>query len=94
MRFTVYSKPECCLCDEAQVVLTEFALEHPIEIETIDISNDPALMTAYGERVPVVLIDGIERFQYKVHPKRLRLLVKRLKGPGAEEKKAAGGGGS
>lgn len=84
MRFTIYTKPGCCLCDEAHAVLAEFMREHPDEtgvsqrIETIDITADPELLERYGERIPVVLIDGIERFQYKVHPKRLRRLVKLL----------------
>ena len=79
MRFTLYTKPGCCLCDDAKDVLRAFMDEEPAELEEIDIESDPALMDAYGERIPVVAIDGVELFQYKVHPKRLRLVVRRLR---------------
>ena len=78
MRFTLFTKPGCCLCDEAKGVLDEFLREYPGELEQIDISSDPALMETYAERIPVVLVDGVERFQYKVHPKRLRRLMRLL----------------
>lgn len=75
MRFTLYSKPDCCLCHKAREVLEDFAREHPCEIETVDISGTPELAARYGERIPVVLIDGVERFEYKVPPLKLRRLA-------------------
>ena len=80
MRFTLFTKPGCCLCDEAKSVLDEWLRAHPGELDQVDISSDPALMKNYGERIPVVLVDGVEHFQYKVHPKRLQQLVQLLEG--------------
>jgi glutaredoxin len=72
---TVYTKPGCCLCDKALEVLEAFAREHPVEIEKIDISKDPALAARYGTRIPVVAVDGVERFEYKVSLIKLRRLA-------------------
>jgi hypothetical protein len=46
--------------------------DRPFVFETIDITTDEILMEIYGELIPVVLIDGEERFRYRVNEKRLR----------------------
>jgi hypothetical protein len=43
--------------------------------EIVDITTDPALEREYRERIPVVEIDGVERFRYHVDPDELRALV-------------------
>jgi thiol-disulfide isomerase/thioredoxin len=78
-KVTVYTKPDCCLCDEALAVIDRVGRDVPLIVEKIDIGEDPALMNTYGERIPVVLVDGAEAFQYHVSERRLR----RLAGAGA-----------
>jgi glutaredoxin len=69
----MYTRPRCCLCDKAHQVL----LEHGLEVELVDIDQDPDLQQRYGHSIPVVEIDGKERFRGKVDPVLLRRLLTR-----------------
>jgi len=68
---TLYGKPGCHLCDDARAVVAGAGLERDFELREIDVSLDPELHRAYGERIPVVAIDGDELFQYHVDRDRL-----------------------
>jgi glutaredoxin len=71
-RVTLYGKAGCCLCDEAKEALAQVRAERPFELEEVDVSLDPALNREYGERIPVVAVDGEELFEYHVDPPLLR----------------------
>ncbi len=62
---TVYRRHPCELCTEAIETIESVAdsAEIPIELETIDVDSDPDLRETYGDRVPVVLVDGETRFE-------------------------------
>jgi glutaredoxin len=77
---TLYTKPDCTLCDDAQAALERVRVRMPFELEVLDISMDPELAARYGERIPVVLVDGEEAWEYVVDE---RELESRL-GAGAE----------
>ncbi len=72
---TLYGKPGCHLCDEARAVVAAVRGEIPFELREVDISRDRELLRGYGERIPVVAVDGRERFQFHVDPDRLRELL-------------------
>jgi glutaredoxin len=57
---TLYGKPGCCLCDEARVEIERMRSELGFELEEVDVSVDPRLHNRYGERIPVVAVDGEE----------------------------------
>jgi glutaredoxin len=65
---TLYGKPGCHLCEDAKAVIDEVRSAHAFDLREVDISLDPALHREYGERIPVVAIDGVERFEYHVDP--------------------------
>ena len=69
---TLYTKTGWHLCENAYEVLMGVREDRPFVFETIDITTDEILMEIYGELIPVVLIDGEERFRYRVNEKRLR----------------------
>ena len=71
-RVTLYGKPGCCLCDEAKDTIKSARLDHDFELREVDISLDPALHREYGERIPVVDIDGEEAFELTLDPGALR----------------------
>jgi Glutaredoxin-like domain (DUF836) len=75
---TLYGKPGCCLCDEAREVIATVRKEQPFELHEIDVSLDPALHREYGERIPVIAVDGAELFELQVDAAALR---KRLADP-------------
>ena len=72
MRLTLYGKPGCCLCDEANAAIEEVRAELAFEVEHVDVSLDPRLHREYGERIPVVDIDGEETFELGVDARALR----------------------
>ena len=69
---TLYGKPDCHLCEEARAVVATVRRERPFELREVDVSIDPGLNREYGERRPVVEIDGEEAFELRVDPHELR----------------------
>ena len=65
-RVVLYGKPGCHLCDEARAVVAAVGARQPFELEEVDISNDPELHRRYGERIPVLALDGDELFEFHV----------------------------
>jgi glutaredoxin len=63
---TVYSKPDCHLCDEAIMALRRLQSEFAFALEERDITSEDALHRAYFDRIPVIEIDGEELCEYFV----------------------------
>jgi hypothetical protein len=59
----LYGRPGCHLCDEARALLLEIRARHPFTLTERDIESDDDLFRRYLERIPVVAIDGEERFE-------------------------------
>ncbi len=74
----LYSRPGCCLCDDARRSLLQVRHAHPFELQERDIEQDDGLLRRYLERIPVVEVDGIEAFEYFVDEQEL---IKRLTAP-------------
>jgi glutaredoxin len=72
---TLYGKPGCHLCDDAREVVERVRAEHPFELREVDVSLDPVLFREYGERIPVLALNGEELFDYFVEE---AVLVERL----------------
>jgi hypothetical protein len=73
----MYSRRRCGLCDEARAVILEQQDRAPFEFEEVFVDDDDGLELRYGVRVPVVEVDGEERFEYHVDP---TVLASALKG--------------
>jgi glutaredoxin len=63
---TVYSKPDCHLCDDAVEVLRRLQGELRFELTVLDITEDEQLHRAYFERIPVIMLDDEELSEYFV----------------------------
>ena len=63
---TLFGKPGCCLCEEARAVVEPVCRERGIGLREVDVSLDPVLHRRYGERIPVVAVDGEEAFELHV----------------------------
>ena len=72
---TLYTKPDCHLCDVAHEVLEEVRADFAFDIEHVDISQDRALRKRYGVRIPVVAVDGVELFEHRVDDRALRSIL-------------------
>ena len=55
MRFTLYSRSYCHLCEDMLHALQALAPEgQPFEVDVIDVDADPALVERFDELVPVL----------------------------------------
>ena len=75
---TLYGKPGCCLCDEARDAVTAVRGDLAFDLEEIDISLDPLLHRRYGERIPVLCVNGEEAFELGVDAAALKDLLGRV----------------
>ena len=75
MRLTLFGKPGCHLCEDARQAVLAARRERDFELEEVDVSSDPALQRRYGERIPVLTVDGEEAFELGVD---LEGLLRRL----------------
>jgi glutaredoxin len=80
VKVVLYGKPGCHLCDEARAVVSEALAGRDVELEQVDVTLDPALEHRYGERIPVLVLEGEELFEYFVDA---RALAERLDTVGA-----------
>ena len=64
--FTVYTTPDCHLCEEALTTLRRLQGELGFDLRELDITTDDALCRAYFERTPVIALNGEELFDYFV----------------------------
>ena len=71
----LYARDGCHLCDEARRVIEEVRRTTPFNFTEIDIETDDALIRDYGIRIPVVTVDGEERFEISVDPAVFRVAV-------------------
>jgi glutaredoxin len=74
----LYTRPGCCLCDEARQVLERVRGRHPFALAERDIEQDDSLLRRYLERIPVVEIDGLEVFELFVDEAELERLLCRV----------------
>lgn len=71
----LFSRPGCHLCDEARAVIQGVRASVAFSFEEVDIERDDALVRDYGYRVPVIAIDGQDRFEVSVDERTLRAAV-------------------
>jgi glutaredoxin len=74
-RVTLYSRRTCGLCDEARAVIEGERRRLAFPFEEVFIDGDDDLERDYGLRVPVILVGGVERFEYHVDPTLLRAFL-------------------
>ncbi len=75
MHVVLYSRPGCGLCDRAREVLEAQRARTPFELTEIDVTGDDQLELDFGIRIPVVSVDGRERFEIEVDPAELARLA-------------------
>ncbi len=77
---TLYGKPGCHLCDDARGVVQRVRAQRPFELDEVDVSLDPTLHLEYGERIPVLALDGVELFEFHVEEAALLQHLDRVDG--------------
>ncbi len=69
---TLYHAPGCHLCEEARSTLLAVRDERPFTLREIDISGDEELERLHRVWLPVVEIEGGERFVFELEAAELR----------------------
>jgi glutaredoxin len=71
-RLQLLTREGCHLCEDAATTLARIAAEAGLTPTSVDVDSDPELQAEYGDRVPVVLLDGREHSYFAVDVPRLR----------------------
>ncbi|WP_116450986.1 glutaredoxin family protein [Blastococcus litoris] len=71
-RLQLLTRAGCHLCEIAGETLERVAAEAGESVVAVDVDADPELQAEYGDRVPVVLLDGREHSYFTVDVGRLR----------------------
>ena len=74
---TIYSKPDCHLCEEAKEVLLKAQRQEPFVLKEINIEEDAEADTAFKEQIPVIFIAGRKAFKYRVGERELLQRLRR-----------------
>lgn len=78
LRLRIYSKPDCHLCEEAKHVLDKVAAEFHATVEVIDIEQDKEAYEKYSDEIPVIFVDDVKLFKYRVDEKKLRKVLSKV----------------
>jgi glutaredoxin len=78
VKVEIYSRPGCHLCDEAKEVIERVGRRVAFSLRVINIETDPELEKKYGEEIPVVFVNGMPAFRYRVDEAEFEKKVKRL----------------
>lgn len=70
-RLTLITRPRCHLCDVAKEAIARVAAATGDEWVEVDVTGDPEFEREYGDRLPVVLLDGREHGYWRVEEHRL-----------------------
>ena len=71
-RLQLLTRAGCHLCEAAAETLDAIAAAAGLSPVAVDVDADPELRAEYGDRVPVVLLDGREHSYFTVDEPRLR----------------------
>jgi glutaredoxin len=71
-RVTVYTRTDCGLCVKAEAEVARICADLGVGWTAVDIDTDPELRAEYGDRVPVIEVDGREHGFWRVEEERLR----------------------
>jgi len=65
-KLTLYSRKDCCLCDEMKAVIRQVGETIPVELAEVDVDSSPELKKQFGDEVPVLFIDDRKAFKFRV----------------------------
>lgn len=74
-RVRLLTKSGCHLCAAARQTVESVTGRHGVEWDEVLIDDDPELARRFGEEVPVLLVDGVQRDFWVIDPLRLAKLI-------------------
>ena len=73
----LYTRRDCCLCEEMKVTLRQVAAKIPLALEEIDVDTSPVLQEKYGNDVPVLFVNGRKAFKHRLTAEELEKRLQR-----------------
>jgi glutaredoxin len=73
---TLYTKPDCHLCHEAERALHALQQEIPSSSCSLILTHDPRLFERYRYDIPVVAVEGVELCRHRVDVDKVRRALK------------------
>ncbi|MFC5285931.1 glutaredoxin family protein [Actinokineospora guangxiensis] len=67
----------CPSCSTAEADVARICADLDVDWRAVDVDTDPELRAEYGDRVPVIVIDGAEHGYWRVEEDRLRAALTR-----------------
>lgn len=77
-RVVLYTKTNCGLCDKMREQMTLANCDELYTLEEVDIEKDAELFARYRYEIPVLSIDGVEAFRYRLKPDEFRAYLTSL----------------
>jgi glutaredoxin len=71
-RVVVYTRAGCGSCATAEADVARICADVGVGWTAVDVDSDPELRAEYGDRVPVIEVDGREHGFWRVEEARLR----------------------
>lgn len=78
-RITLYGKPDCHLCDEAEDRVKAVSEQIGITYQKIDIRSSPALFARFRYTIPVIEIHGGATLDWPVTAKQILAAVRAVR---------------
>jgi glutaredoxin len=76
-RVTLLVRVDCHACAAAREDIARICADLGVPWDTTDVDADPELRAEYGDRIPVILVDGREHGFWRVEEQRLREVLSR-----------------
>jgi glutaredoxin len=75
---TLYTRPGCHLCEEAKQEMLAANCADEYVLEEVNIETDPALKESYGWEIPVIFINNVKAFKYRLTADEFKRKLRRL----------------
>lgn len=74
----LYTRPGCHLCEEARAEILAAGCNDEYLLEEVNIETDPELVERYGWEIPVIHINGIKAFKYRLTADEFKRKLRRI----------------
>lgn len=78
VQVVIYTRPGCHLCDEMKEAIRASNCSGLYTLEEVNIESDAELLARYQFEIPVLCINGVEAFRYRMRPDEFKAYVTAL----------------
>ena len=73
-----YTRPGCHLCEAAKAEMLAAGCGDEYVLEEVNIETDALLQEQYGWEIPVIFINGVKAFKYRLTADEFKRKLRRL----------------